>query len=255
MNSWLTPWITVLLQKLIITQLVKKFSSPFMELEGSLSCTQGPATSPCPEPDEPSPHPPIHPLYFPNIHSDIIFSSTPRSSKWSHPFMFSNQSSFLKNVHLNWRKSKFRSSWVWICVRWRIFHENWNLFIISVGFWRWWVALWLVIDPCVNFGRVYCDFFGIFYSSIFWDTRRWIKSKSTIRSIPTHHRQNPTEINTKLLKNKTNLSYYQYVNNSVRGRQFSPRQGKHCMCACMLYTWNCGCEWEARTLRMTAERL
>jgi hypothetical protein len=23
------------------------------------------------------------------------------------------------------------------------------------------VALWLVIDPCVNFGRVYCDFFGI----------------------------------------------------------------------------------------------
>jgi len=30
----------------------------------------------------------------------------------------------------------------------------------------------------VNFGRLYCDFFGIyFYSSIFWDTRRWIKSK------------------------------------------------------------------------------
>jgi hypothetical protein len=37
----------------------------------------------------------------------------------------------------------------------------------------------------VNFGRVYCDFLVyIFYSSIFWDTRRWIKSKSTIRSIP-----------------------------------------------------------------------
>jgi len=34
----------------------------------------------------------------------------------------------------------------------------------------------------VNFGRVYCDFLVyIFYSSIFWDTRRWIKSKSTIR--------------------------------------------------------------------------
>jgi hypothetical protein len=29
-------------------------------------------------------------------------------------------------------------------------------------------ALWLVIDPCVNFGRVYCDFLVyIFYSSIF----------------------------------------------------------------------------------------
>jgi len=37
----------------------------------------------------------------------------------------------------------------------------------------------------VNFGRVYCDFLVyIFYSSIFWDTRRWIKSKSTIRSKP-----------------------------------------------------------------------
>jgi hypothetical protein len=33
-----------------------------------------------------------------------------------------------------------------------------------------------------------------FGPSIFWDTRRWIKSKSTIRSILTHHRQNPTEI-------------------------------------------------------------
>jgi hypothetical protein len=30
------------------------------------------------------------------------------------------------------------------------------------------VALWLVIDPCVNFGRVYCDFLVyIFDSSIF----------------------------------------------------------------------------------------
>jgi len=39
----------------------------------------------------------------------------------------------------------------------------------------------------VNFGRVYCDFLVyIFYSSIFWDTRWWIKSKSTIRSILAH---------------------------------------------------------------------
>jgi hypothetical protein len=58
------------------------------------------------------------------------------------------------------------------------------------------VALWLVIDPCVNFGRVYCGFFWYIYfiPQFFWDTRRWIKSKSTIRSIPTHHRQNSTEI-------------------------------------------------------------
>jgi hypothetical protein len=59
------------------------------------------------------------------------------------------------------------------------------------------VVLWLVIDPCVNFVDVCIVIFGIyiFNSSIFWDTRRWIKSKNTIRSILTHHRQNPTEIN------------------------------------------------------------
>jgi hypothetical protein len=50
--------------------------------------------------------------------------------------------------------------------------------------------------PCVNFGRVYCDFLVYIFliPQFFWDTRRWIKSKSTIPSIPTHHRQNPTEI-------------------------------------------------------------
>jgi len=54
---------------------------------------------------------------------------------------------------------------------------------------------------------VYCDFLVyIFYSSIFWDTRRWIKSKSTIRSIPTHHRQNPTERVNIYLKEMPNVS-------------------------------------------------
>jgi len=47
------------------------------------------------------------------------------------------------------------------------------------------VALWLVIDPCVNFVYVCIVIFGIyiFNSSIFWHSRRWINSKSTIRSI------------------------------------------------------------------------
>jgi hypothetical protein len=48
-------------------------------------------------------------------------------------------------------------------------------------------------------GRVYRDILSIFlipqFCLFFLDTRRWIKSKSTIRSILTHHRQNPTEIN------------------------------------------------------------
>jgi hypothetical protein len=50
---------------------------------------------------------------------------------------------------------------------------------------------------CEFYGRVYCDILSIFLFLNFvcsWDTRRWIKSKSKIRSILTHHRQNPTEI-------------------------------------------------------------
>jgi hypothetical protein len=50
--------------------------------------------------------------------------------------------------------------------------------------------------PLCEFWKCVLWFFGmyIFIPQFFWDTRRWIKSKSTIRSIPTHHRQNPTEI-------------------------------------------------------------
>jgi hypothetical protein len=40
--------------KLIVTQLVKKYPALFMEPEGSLSCSQKPATGPYPEPAESS---------------------------------------------------------------------------------------------------------------------------------------------------------------------------------------------------------
>jgi drug/metabolite transporter superfamily protein YnfA len=30
--------------------------------------------------------------------------------------------------------------------------------------------VWLVIDPCVNFGRVYCDFSGIYIFIQFFET-------------------------------------------------------------------------------------
>jgi len=33
----------------------------------------------------------IFPPYFPNIHSNIILPSVPRSSEWSHPSNFSDQ--------------------------------------------------------------------------------------------------------------------------------------------------------------------
>jgi hypothetical protein len=48
--------------------------------------------------------------------------------------------------------------------------------------------------PLCEFWTCVLWFFWYTYLFLnFWDTRRWIKSKSTIRSIPTHHRQNPTE--------------------------------------------------------------
>jgi len=65
----LTPWNMVLLEKLTVTQLVKKFPT-------SLSYSQEPVTGPYPEPDEFIPHLPTH---FPKIYRKV-FPSTPRSS-------------------------------------------------------------------------------------------------------------------------------------------------------------------------------
>jgi len=48
-------WSRVLLEKLIVTQLVKKFLA-LHEPEGSLACSHEPATGTYPEPDALSPH-------------------------------------------------------------------------------------------------------------------------------------------------------------------------------------------------------
>jgi hypothetical protein len=53
-HTQLTPWSRVHLEKLIVTQLVKKFTT-FYGTQKFL-CSQGPATGPHPEPDEFSPH-------------------------------------------------------------------------------------------------------------------------------------------------------------------------------------------------------
>jgi hypothetical protein len=51
----LIPWNRALLEKLIVTQLVKKFS-PFVEPEGSSPCSQEPAIGHYLEPYASSPH-------------------------------------------------------------------------------------------------------------------------------------------------------------------------------------------------------
>jgi hypothetical protein len=48
----LTPWCSILFEKLIVTHRVKRYPAYSMELEVSLPCSQKPATGPSPEPAE-----------------------------------------------------------------------------------------------------------------------------------------------------------------------------------------------------------
>jgi hypothetical protein len=101
MTNWitnlLTPWNRVLLEKLIVTQLVKKFTA-FYKTRRFITVFLGPY----PEPDEPSPH---LPTLFSRIRSNIILPSTPTSSEWSLPFGFSDQD-FVCIVHLPVRTTR-----------------------------------------------------------------------------------------------------------------------------------------------------
>jgi hypothetical protein len=90
----------VLLEKITVPPVVTKFS--FTEPEDSLPYSQECTNGPHPEPDQSSPH---LPPCFPKIHSNIIFSSMPRSSEWPLPFGFTCQnfvciSHFSKACHI-----------------------------------------------------------------------------------------------------------------------------------------------------------
>jgi len=50
----LTPWCRILFEKLIVTQLIKKYPAMFKEPEGSSPCSQKPADGPHSEPAESS---------------------------------------------------------------------------------------------------------------------------------------------------------------------------------------------------------
>jgi hypothetical protein len=56
------PMVQDVFQKLIVTQLLKQYPTFFMEPEGSLPCSQKPATGPYPDPAKSSsPHRPLSP--------------------------------------------------------------------------------------------------------------------------------------------------------------------------------------------------
>jgi len=69
-----------------------------METEGLLPCAKKPATGPYTESEAFKPH--LDSLSPSNIHSNIIFPSTSRSSDWSLPFRSSDQN-FLCISHLS----------------------------------------------------------------------------------------------------------------------------------------------------------
>jgi hypothetical protein len=66
-----------------------------MEPEGSLLHSQVPATCPYPESSQSSPCPPSHLL---KIHLNIIFPSTPGTSKWSLSLKFPHQNPVYTSV-------------------------------------------------------------------------------------------------------------------------------------------------------------
>jgi hypothetical protein len=86
----LTLWNRVLIPKLIVAHLVKKFPAFYGTHRFLTMLTKSPPLVP-----NFSKMNPVHsfPHYFPEILSNIIFPSTPRSSEWSLPFKFPIQNS------------------------------------------------------------------------------------------------------------------------------------------------------------------
>jgi len=83
---------------------------------------------------------PVHnfPPYFTKMHSDIIVPSTPKSSKWSLPFRFSDQNRFAETVCVMRLQSHFirgQSSRLKILAAKSISIKTWALPLIIHGSW------------------------------------------------------------------------------------------------------------------------
>jgi hypothetical protein len=94
----LTPWSRIILEKLIIIQPIKKFSTCYGTLCGSLICSQGLATGPYPLPYTSTPY---LPTLFPKMHSNIILPSTPSSYEGSLPLNTSSSTKIEYCMHFS----------------------------------------------------------------------------------------------------------------------------------------------------------
>jgi len=117
----LTPWSTVLLERLTGSELVMN-SRHFTEPEGSLPHSQVPATCPYPETGQSSPCPPSH---FLKIHLNIILTSKPVPSKWSllHRFLHQNPVYTSPLLHMCYMP---RTSHSFYLITWTILGEEYR---------------------------------------------------------------------------------------------------------------------------------
>jgi hypothetical protein len=84
----LTPWCRILFEKLIVTQLVKKYPAFLWNPKVHHRVHKSPPLDPILS--QPNPVCPIN-SYLPKVHLNVILSPTPRSSQWSLAFRPPNQ--------------------------------------------------------------------------------------------------------------------------------------------------------------------